>query len=73
MTDKDILKRLGKRVALMRTAKGLTQANLADLCDIERPNLARIEAGNTNPTFLTLLSLSKALSVSVKELVDLSE
>jgi len=65
------LKRLGKRIAELRTEKGLTQNNIADLCDIERSNIARIEAGNTNPTYLTLLKIANALNISISELLDM--
>jgi transcriptional regulator with XRE-family HTH domain len=71
MSDKEILKNLGKRIANLRIEKGFTQNELADLIDIERSNLARVEAGNTNPTYLTLLKIAIALSISVSELVDL--
>ena len=71
MSDKEILKNLGKRIANLRIDNGFTQNELADLIDIERSNLARVEAGNTNPTYLTLLKISIALSISVSELVDL--
>lgn len=69
MTDKEILKILGRKIAYFRNMKGFTQNELADLVDIERSNLARLEAGNTNPTYLTLLKISKALDISVSELV----
>lgn len=71
MTDKEILQILGKRIANLRKENGFTQNELADLVDIERSNLARVEAGNTNPTYLTLLKISKALNVTLSELVDL--
>lgn len=71
MSKKEILKTLGKKIANLRIDKGFTQNELADLIDIERSNLARVEAGNTNPTYLTLLKISKALNVTLSELVDL--
>lgn len=73
MSDKQILKKLGKRIADIRTEKGLTQAVVADQCDIERSNLARIEAGNTNVTFLTLIKLSNALQTPMKVLIDIDQ
>ncbi|MDB5228292.1 MAG: transcriptional regulator [Bacteroidota bacterium] len=72
MSDEKVLKNLGKRVAELRTSKGLTQTELAYACDIEQSNLARIEAGNTNPTFLTLHKLSIALQVTMIELIDIN-
>lgn len=67
MTDEEILKQLGRRIAAIRADKNLTQAELAYKCDIDRPNIARIEAGNINPGYLTLIKLSKALDVSIQE------
>lgn len=71
MPNDEILKKLGQQIARIRKDKGLTQIKLSYMCDIERANLARIEAGNTNPTFLTLLSLSKALEIPLIELIDI--
>jgi predicted transcriptional regulator len=41
------------------------------MCDFERPKLARIEAGNTNPTYFTLSKIIIALEVSMIELIDI--
>lgn len=71
VTDEEILKKLGQRIADLRLQNNLSQADLAYKCDFERPNVARIEAGNTNPTFITLLKLSKALDISMLELIDI--
>lgn len=71
MPNDEILKKLGQQIARIRKDKGLTQIKLSYMCDIERANLARIEAGNTNPTFLTLLSLAKALEIPLIELIDI--
>lgn len=49
----------------------MTQQTLADECDIETPNLSRIESGNTNPTVKSLWKISKALCVKLKDLVDI--
>lgn len=34
--------------------KGIRQVELGLRCDIEKPNMNRIEKDNTNPTILTL-------------------
>ncbi len=49
----------------------MTLAQLAALCDFEKSNMARIEKGNTNPTYKTLYKISKALSISIKDLVNI--
>jgi|JI6StandDraft_1071083.scaffolds.fasta_scaffold248702_2 transcriptional regulator with XRE-family HTH domain len=68
MVEKDLIK-LGKRIRKLRLANKMTLAQLAAQCDFEKSNMARIEQGNTNPTYKTLYKISKALSISVSELV----
>ena len=65
----EVLKNLGKRIAEIRQGKGITQIELGYKCDIEKPNMNRIEKGNTNPTFLTLYKISKELDVGIEEIV----
>ena len=62
---------LGKRISFLRREKSLTQAQLSDLVEMEESALRRIELGGTNPTFKTLLRLSKGLEVPLKELLDI--
>ena len=52
--DDVFLKALGKRIRDVRLEKGLTQVELGDLIDMEKPNMNRLEKGGTNPTVLTL-------------------
>ena len=69
MEDSERLKKIGLRVTELRLMKNLTKTDLGNLCDIERPSIARIESGKTNPTYLTLVKLAKALEVSVADIV----
>ena len=64
-------KKLGKRIKTMREDKGISQQELASLCDFEKSNMSRIEAGRTNPTIGTLLKISNALNISITVLVDI--
>lgn len=61
---------LGRRVQLMRREFNFTQQELAEQIDVSRQHIQRIERGDTNPTLSTLLALSKALNISLSELVD---
>ena len=72
MTDCELYIAIGKKIKSIREEKGLTQQNLADLCEFEKSNLSRIEAGKTNITIKNLYKISKALGVQIKSLVDLS-
>lgn len=61
---------LGKRIRKLRLSKKMTLAKLAAYCDFEKSNMARIEKGNTNPTFKTLHKIANALEIDIKVLFD---
>ena len=56
------LKALGKVIKEVRTAKKLTQANLAQLAEIDSSNLQKIESGK-NTTVDTLVRICDALKL----------
>lgn len=71
MLESDIYISIGKKIKSIRESKGLTQQNLADLCDFEKSNVSRIESGRTNITIKNLYKISQALGVKISDLVDL--
>jgi len=71
--DDIFLKALGNRIASIRKGKNITQVELSYRCDIEKTNMNRIEAGNTNPTALMLHKIANALEVNLKDLVDFNQ
>ena len=55
----------GERLRAMRTARGLTLAELANRAGMHLQGVANIESGRRpNPTWETVVALSKALGVS---------
>lgn len=56
------------RIKELRIRKGMKVQDLAYLCDIERSNLSRIEAGKSNLTIKTLCKICNALECSVSDL-----
>ena len=64
------LKDLGKRIKTVRKEKGIKQVDLGYACDLDKSNMNRIEAGNTNPNILLLRKISIALGVTLNELLD---
>ena len=67
--EKEILKKLGGKVRELRILKNFSQTKLAVLMNSEKTNLSRLEAGNTNPTFLTLKKIADVLNVQLVELM----
>lgn len=65
----DIKKLLGKRIKELRQKQGLSQLQLSELINIDQRNLSHIECGDTFPS-KSLLELSAALNIELKELFD---
>ena len=60
-----------KTLRKLREAKGLSQEKLARLADVANNTIIKIESGkNQNPTLDTLKKISKALEVSVDDLIN---
>lgn len=70
MNNSEHLRRIGASIKKYRLSKGLSQTQLAYLCDFERQNMYSIEAGKKNVTIETLLKIAKALNVKVRDLID---
>jgi transcriptional regulator with XRE-family HTH domain len=62
-------RRLGRRIAELRRARGLKQGELATLLVVPRGRLAKWEAGYNAPPPEDLVALSESLGVSVDELL----
>ena len=60
----------GQGISLWRTYRGLSQARLAELTRIPRPNLSRIESDRHDVSLKTVRALALALGVSPGALVD---
>lgn len=66
----DFLKQLGKNVARLREAAGLSQTELALRCDKDRQSLNRLEKGRINPSVYYLSQIAEELKVSLKDMLD---
>lgn len=63
------IKQFGKRVKKIRKANGLTQTELAGLCDVDIRTIQRIEAGEYGVGLHILFALAEALEVEPSDLV----
>ena len=69
MSEVEYIKEIGSKIVSIRKEKNLSSLELSFLCEMEKPNLIRIEKGRTNPTIKTLLKICKALQVDLKEII----
>jgi transcriptional regulator with XRE-family HTH domain len=61
---------IGQRIAKKRKEKGLSQEDLAGLCEIDRSYLSEIENGHKNFSVTVLMKITKALGIRSGDLVD---
>ncbi|WP_417143086.1 helix-turn-helix domain-containing protein [Raoultibacter massiliensis] len=62
------LKKLGRRIAELRDAEGLSQRKFALMIGMDNSYLSAIEAGERNPKFSTLARIAYALNKTVQDL-----
>jgi transcriptional regulator with XRE-family HTH domain len=55
----------GQRLRELRERAGLTQAQLAERAGMHRQGVAKLELGEREPSWSTLLALTKALAVDL--------
>ena len=63
-------KKFGKRIKELRKLKGLTQEQIAELINIEPPNISKIESGTHFPQPENIEKIAKVLELNIKELFD---
>jgi transcriptional regulator with XRE-family HTH domain len=70
MVDKDaIAKLIGLNLKRLRTEKKLSMQSLANLAEVEKSQIVRIEKGHVDARISSLYLLSKALNVDISELL----
>ena len=61
---------LGRHIRQIRERKNLSQQNLADICDLPKTTIGRIERAEMNTTIKTLVKIANALEIEPKELLN---
>jgi transcriptional regulator with XRE-family HTH domain len=64
--------RIGKRIAELRKAKGLTQAQLAEKTGFSQSNIGRIETGKYSVGIDVLAKIAEALGATVELVTEAS-
>lgn len=67
--SKKYLQEIGNNIRKKRNEKGISQQELADLSDIAKSTIQRIEQGTLNPSILTLKNISLAFGIDLSELI----
>lgn len=66
----EILKALGQRVRELRKKKGFSQEAFADITGVHRTWMGAVERGERNLSFHNLVLISKALGITLSQLLS---
>jgi transcriptional regulator with XRE-family HTH domain len=69
MTKGELQKSIGQSIRQFREQRKISQQELAAICNFEKSNMSRIEAGRSNITLFTLYTISSALDVEMQQLL----
>ncbi len=67
-SEQKFIVKVGKRLATIRKARGISQEQLADMVELHRTYIGYIEQGKRNPSIGNMHKLAHALKVDVKDL-----
>lgn len=67
--QKQLIK-MGLHIRSLRESQGISQEQLAADAEIPYSSVNEIEAGKTNPTIASLMALSEALDIPLRDLLD---
>jgi transcriptional regulator with XRE-family HTH domain len=66
--SEDVRRMVGRNVRRLRTAAGLSQAELANRMGVDRAYVSGLELGERNPTVITLWHVAEALGTKLDAL-----
>ena len=70
MKNEVVLQAFGQHLRQLREARGWSQQALADVADVSKPTIYRIETARYSATLDILVSLAQALEIPLAELVS---
>ena len=65
----DVSKFFAERLIKLRNERGYTQEEFAELCDLDRTYIGRLENLKRNPTLPVLAKIAKALNMELWQLL----
>lgn len=70
ISEEEFISNLGIHIRKLREVKKISQQGLADLCDMPKTSIGRVERGEVNVTIKTLIKIANALEIEPKYILD---
>ena len=68
-SDEELLKAIGNNIRKFRNERKISQQELADVTNIAKSTVQRIETGKLNPTIVMLNNIACTLDVGLEDLI----
>lgn len=68
--DKQYLLALGKKIKFFREEKGVSQEQLAAICNVHRTYIGMLERAERNATIISIIKVAKGLNIPLVELLE---
>ncbi len=72
MDNEEFLKKVGLKLKVIRSLRGLSQDDIVNKLDIDKSYYSKVERGLTNPTLLYMKNLAEVLDVNLEDLINLN-
>ncbi len=69
----DEIRKIGLNISYYRRYRGMSQSKLAEMIDVSRTHMSRIETAQCEVTIHTLLDICDALEIDICNLFDFSK
>jgi len=70
MEDLDVKIKFGRKIKDLRSQKGLSQEDFADICNLDRTYISGIERGKRNVSLKNIEIIANALGVHISKLFE---
>jgi transcriptional regulator with XRE-family HTH domain len=70
MEDNEYLKKIGLKLKIIRSLRGLSQDDMVNKLDVDKSYYSKVERGLSNPSLLYLKHIAEIIDVDLKDLVD---
>ena len=70
ISNEELLKLISDNIRKSRNEKKMSQQELADITNIAKSTVQRIESGKLNPTILMLNNISNSLDIKLIDLIS---
>jgi len=70
ISEEEYISNLGIHIRQLREEKKISQQVLADICDMPKTSIGRIERGEVSVTIKTLIKIANALEIEPKNILD---